>query len=267
MESGFYKLPDSEYFAVSAFHSSAVRKLLRSPAHYKESINKPRTKAMNTGTAFHLSVLEPDEFTKRVVVSPKFDRRTKKGKEDYQEFQESLTSESVILKPEEFEDVQKMAENVLRHREAKKVLLNGYRELAGFWKDGETPCKMKIDYLTDKYCIDLKTTQNATYTDFSRSCVKYGYHYQAALYLRGLRKIAEIEGTGYAEKFIFIAVESSPPYGVNVFMPTEDMLQAGSTGVARAMGIYESCMDTDDWPNYINKVNHLDLPKWAYNKE
>ena len=48
--------------------------------------DEEKKSALDMGTALHCLLLEPGEFDKRFIVSPKFDRRTKQGKADEEAF-------------------------------------------------------------------------------------------------------------------------------------------------------------------------------------
>ncbi|HAG3150147.1 TPA: exodeoxyribonuclease 8, partial [Salmonella enterica] len=51
------------------------------PAIYLWRKNAPvdteKTKTLDTGTAFHCRILEPEEFSKRFIIAPEFNRRTR----------------------------------------------------------------------------------------------------------------------------------------------------------------------------------------------
>ena len=76
-------LPIQVYHSGEAISHSGIVQLLKSPEHYlqyKMGSVEP-TPAMEFGLAFHSFVLEPEAFSKDYVLAPKFDRRTKEGKE------------------------------------------------------------------------------------------------------------------------------------------------------------------------------------------
>lgn len=57
------------------------------PAIYLWRKNAPvdteKTKTLDTGTAFHCRILEPEEFSKRFIIAPEFNRRTSAEKEGF----------------------------------------------------------------------------------------------------------------------------------------------------------------------------------------
>src|SRR5689334_18027591 len=64
----------AEYHRYPAASSTQLKKILRSPAHYKQELEHPTppTPAQSLGTLIHLAVLEPDNFRANTVVRPKF---------------------------------------------------------------------------------------------------------------------------------------------------------------------------------------------------
>ena len=82
---------DEVYYSDYSFVTNSQLGLIkRSPAtyqYYRENPSvRPVTKALNFGRAFHMCMLEHDKFKKEVVVEPDVNKRTKAGKEKYQEF-------------------------------------------------------------------------------------------------------------------------------------------------------------------------------------
>jgi hypothetical protein len=74
---------DTEYVSNSMLNNLTGK----SPEYFKHMLDNPQpaTPAMKFGSALHMNVLQPEEFEKHYVVSPKFDKRTKKGRADYEE--------------------------------------------------------------------------------------------------------------------------------------------------------------------------------------
>jgi len=74
---------DTDYISNSMLNHISV-----SPEYFRfrQDNPQPATSAMKLGSAIHMNVLQPEEFNNHYAVSPKFDKRTKKGKEDSAEF-------------------------------------------------------------------------------------------------------------------------------------------------------------------------------------
>jgi exodeoxyribonuclease VIII len=258
-------LPFDEYQSIDARNWSALKHMSKTPAHYQEAIQNPPTQspAMLIGSAFHALVLEPDSFDDFYAVAPAgIDRRTKAGKEAWAEFEASAAGKT-ILTADQDNTVRQMAAAVLRHPTASRLLsMCGQRELSVTWTDEATgtPCKCRIDAYnkTNGLVIDLKTTDDASPTAFSRTCAKYAYHGQAAYYLDGLANAG-----AYSSKFIFIVVEKSPPFAVAVFLCDKDMLDTGRLRYQECLRLHAECSAADNWPGYPEEVQTITLPIWA----
>jgi len=79
---GLLHLPAKQYHADQSIGHSGILKMLKSPAHLRETLDHPPppTPAMALGSAVHTYVLEPDRFSEEFVVAEKFDRRTIDGR-------------------------------------------------------------------------------------------------------------------------------------------------------------------------------------------
>lgn len=258
-----YGMPDALYRALPALGSSDVKRLLRSPAHYRaasESADEP-TDAQRLGTAVHLAVLEPERFATDVLVSPKFDRRTKAGKKAAAEF-ELRAAGRLALAADEHDTARCVADAVRAHPAASYLLAEGAPEVSLQWRDEATgtPCKARIDWLRpDHGIVDLKSARDASPLGFGRAIAQYGYAVQLAHYTAGARQVLRVE----PPLFAFIAVETAPPFAVGVYVLDDDACVAAAGRVAEAMARYRDCSASGVWPAYSELIQTVTLPKWA----
>ena len=70
------------------------------------------------------------------------------------------------------------------------------------------------------------------------------------------------------ENFIFIAVETKPPYPVMVYVADELMIKLGQAEAADNLETYRKCLESDSWHGYEEqpKVHSLSLPDWVARK-
>lgn len=251
------RIKAEEYHAINAVSNSLISKILKSPAHARAYLdNQPApTKAMEFGTAFHAAILEPKEFAEQYAVFSG-DRRTKEGKAAYKEL---IDSGKRILSADDMENIQGMQSSVFAHHAAKKLMDEGYAELSVTWDDYETmaKCKCRPDWWKGDVLVDFKTTDDASPEGFMRSIVKYGYHRQAAWYLRGTE----------ADQFIFIAVEKTMPYAVGVYELDALSLSQGSYECDQALRTWESANATGDFHAYSEDCEMLSLPDWKFDEQ
>ena len=108
--------------------------------------------------------------------------------------------------------------------------------------------------------VDLKSTNDASNEAFLRDAVRYGYDFQAAVYLEGVKAV-----TGIEHGFVFIAVEKTEPYSINIFQCDKPFIQHGYDTFRELLGIYHDCKQTGEWWGYLGKynaVNTLSLPSY-----
>ena len=238
------KLTHNNYFSSEKYISnSMLNNISVSPEHFMFKMDNPQpsTPAMKLGSAIHMNVLQPEEFNKNYAVSPKFDRRTKIGKEDYKNFVNNNLSKTVISESD-FEIIEQITMKLMKDKMVKSLLQQGEPEKIIQWHNEhyDVNCKGMLDYHREgaDMIIDLKTTQDASYNGFMRSVKKYKYHKQAAFYLDAVK----------AQRFFIIAVEKSPPFAINIFELSENMLDEGRDMYNHELEIYEYCTKSDYWP-------------------
>lgn len=260
------KMTNAEYHSTPALSKSDLDLIAKSPLHYKLSKEeKPdQTAAMLLGSVTHKLTLEPETFANEYIVAPDVDKRTKDGKAKWSEFLNEVGNLTVIDSAM-YEQAKRIADAVMKHPVAAKLLQGGQAETSYFWKNGDIECKCRPDYLrTDiKTAIDLKTTQCSSPDEFVKSAYNFRYYVQAAWYTDGL-KACGID----IDNFIFIAVESKPPYPVVVYVADELMLKLGRTEAADNLETYRKCLASGEWFGYEEKpkVHSLSLPDWVLRK-
>lgn len=261
IEPGIYKFEDADYFALPLISKSGLDQIAISPKafQYWQGVKKKPTKAMDLGTAVHAAILEPDAFQERFVVAPEIKRTTKAGKAEYKAWCEDNASKRV-LSGFDMSTCLRASTAVLTHPVASEFLSGGHAEQVMIW---DTPqgikAKGKVDYLKGRRIVDVKTTQSAVRDSFAKSIELYRYHVQAAFYSDGLQALV---GKSYpVEEFVFIVVETQPPYHVAVYIADETMLIEGRTAYEKDLRIYADCIRQDVWPGLTEKPSYISLPR------
>lgn len=258
-------LSNETYHKLPANSPSRLKLLARSAAHYYDAYLAPDrevqepTPAMQVGTALHTAVLEPDLWDSTVAVPPQqFDRRTKVGRELAAEF-ERENAGRIVLAPDDADRVRRMADAVRRHPAARFLLdLPGRREASYTWSDVATglPCKARPDWHSEDHrlVVDVKTTKDASRSEFARSIAGFDYHVQAAWNRAALG----------AEQFLTIAVENVRPFAVAVYPASPAMIAAGDRRIAAALQLLAQCHAEGRWPGYGDLVQEpIELPGWC----
>ncbi len=265
-----------EYFSHPAMSQSKLKDLKKSPQyfwakHVAKIIQETTTPAMVFGTALHELIFEHKKFEENYVIEPTIDRRTKSGKEILERFIEDNTGKH-ILNESEMQILKNMQAQILKKKSAEIMFVKGIAEKELFWIDTNTDieCKAKLDYLVEPceeyphgLIIDLKTTQNASPSEFSKSIYNFGYHNQVAFYSEAIKTIYKTSGY---PMFIFIAIEKQGLYDCNFFLANDDILTIGREENQKLLQLYKRCVNANNWPGYEDIIQTISLPKWAQNK-
>ncbi len=275
-EPGFYQGVDFDtYVAWDAYNASTLKGFSKTPAHVAYDLasgGKKRTKALDLGWYVHLAVLEPERFKAEVVVPPKVDARTKEGKRIRDEFKVEH-EHSYIVDADTFRQVRGMGESLMRHPTAREFYeAQGFNEVSILWDDDEheARCKARIDRISTiggwPIVGDLKTTKDASRRSFERSILNFGYDISAAHYLKGLEKLVPIPDGNAFRRFVFFAVESSPPFCVAVYELDDLALEEGAAKRSRYIRQWKECDESGVWGGYPDGIEYISLPPWAFKR-
>lgn len=233
---------------------SALKAYAQSPNHYLRYVSREvaETPEMRFGTALHTYLLEPDAWHERYYVMPKVDRRTKKGKEEFEKHTE-LAKTRIVITEEDQQVIEAMTANVWKHEpaaffmreegEVEKLLERNLFDID--WKG-------YADKIVGNAIIDVKTVQDASPAAFQRTAHQMKYHWQAALY----RMLAP-----NMPSFVWLAIEKKEPYNVMVFEQSDDAF------LRATMEVQEATKKFLKWDgsagSYSSKVLTLDYPSWS----
>lgn len=258
-----YDLAHDDYLRLPALGSSDIKRILRSPAHYRAAADDTAdaADALLFGTAVHMGAFEPARFEREVVALPDVDRRTKAGKAEHDAF--VLAHPGALLLPAaDLERARRVVAALHEHSAAAHLLRDGVPEVSLQWVDEATgaPCKARVDWLRpDGSMVDLKTARDASPLGFGRAIGQYGYAIQDAHYSAG-GTVALRQRPPY---FAFIAAEKDPPYAVGVYVLDDEAVAAAEARRRGALERWAECTRTGRWPAYSDLIETITLPKWA----
>lgn len=253
------QISNAEYRSMEGVSRSELNTILqKSPMHflYEQTHPKEDTPALLFGRAVHKAILEPETFSDEFVEGISVDRRTKEGKQKWEDFVASVGDREVIT-PEDMEKIRDMKAVVDKDPVA-TAFLTGIHERSFFWTDSTTgeKCKVRPDCIAEvdgkKYLVDYKTTDSCANGAFERSVRKYGYKFQSGMYREGYFQCT-FEDVGFA----FVAQEKTAPYAVRVYLCTSEFIDEGYNLFREAIGIYHDCKVKNHYYGYEGPNNEL----------
>lgn len=273
-------LDEATYHSLPALSSTGAKKLLRSPAHYRHYIDHPHEDKpeFDLGSAVHAKVLgvgasiavypdgegtetfEYDGEVLRNVLAANGAISTKAAKE----FAASARRDGLIpVKRAVARKVDRIAESVLRNHAARRLLENFEPEVSIFATDPVTGVDLRgrIDAF-GRQVIDLKTTAGeASEIGFAGLVFRHGYDVQFGHYDFILEQLGEQRG------WLWIVVETEPPYVSAVHTLNEDVMQMGRDRARVARERLARALETGEWPGYENAsggpIGIIRPPMWA----
>jgi hypothetical protein len=263
-------VPMADYLSWPAVSNSGLTRMLKSPAHYRAYVDGPPSEpspAMRLGSAVHMAILEPDKFADTYHPEPQIEGYANpRGTKSYKAAVQQIEAEGfTVLREEDMTAVAAITEAAHAHpRLVKVITATGTAELSICWSDPDTgvTCKGRIDWHTPTTAggaiLDLKTTKDASPSSFERAIYQFGYHRQAALYLRGAKEL-DLP----VKHYTIAAIETAPPYGVVLYRLDDEAIRLGEVQVDFALGLYAECRRTGVWNGYTTDVVEIGLPAWA----
>ncbi len=264
-----FSASEAEYHASPGVSNSQLTTFSESPLLYlhrhilKDWDAPPPTKDMRFGSMLH-RVMPPgtleDARILRIppeVLSAKGHRR---GNTYYRYIEQY--PDHTILSEDEFEAVDSLYDNALKHPKAWLLTDAEHVEANIRWIDARTGLllRSRLDrlHIAGEIIVDLKSTNATTAREFADSVAQLGYFRQAAFY-----REAAFQLTGKVMPFVFCALEKYPPYRVRFYDLDEEFLIQGEVEVRKALEDLKRCHVDDVWsPPEDDEIITLSRPGW-----
>lgn len=257
----YYDIKSDDYHLRTEISSSALKRVLISPAHYQAYLAEKiePTPAQILGTCVHSAILEQDYS--KYICAPDVRRNTKAWDSFCEENPGKLP-----LKQDDYNTVKEMFNAFYAHPMASKLIAKGKPEVSIIGTHEETGLKIKgrLDFLADVnddlYIVDYKTASSAQPNDFKRQIFDFGYQISVAHY----KSMAEKALGRNIKDVFFVVQEKSAPYAIRIFRASDNMLEMGLH--LRDKGLYtiKQCQEKNEWPGYEPKVEEIELTSWHY---
>jgi hypothetical protein len=253
----------------------------KSPMHVRWEMEHPvpPSKALILGAAIHTCVLEPDLFPVVYMTAGQCEAITGGGERcknagtvcrggswfcgvrGHDPAAGKPGDQRIALARADWDICIGIRDSVNAHPNTRHML-EGNAETSAVWTDPDTGvlCRGRFDDLALGIgsITDLKSCADASPFRFPRAVYDYGYHIQAAMYLRGARALGlEVDTFG------FVAVEKEPPYAVACYELQPAAVHDGERELMPLLEQWATCEMTGVWPGYKTDVVKIDLPTYA----
>jgi hypothetical protein len=185
----------------------------------------------------------------------------------------------VPLHPGELAVIEAMVEKLRAHPWAAKLFQPGAgkAEQTIVWQDAQTGvwCRALLDWLPrpgrpgQRFIFrDYKTGITSSVMKPDRTIDDFGYYFQAAFHLAGLRALGIADDEAQA---LIVMQCKEPPYLVRVVQPDPTAMRIGAIRVREAIDTYAECRareaagepDSVAWPAWSDDVEMVSLPAYT----
>lgn len=259
-----FSMSDEVYFARPELSQSQCKTLLQpgGPAifRWEQDHGRGEKKNWDIGHAAHLLALGKGD---PVAVIPD-GLLAKNGATSTAEAKAFIATaradHKIPLKRADYDQVKAMADQLLAHDRIAEVLTGPEitNEVAFVDELHGCPFRGKVDVLHSGGAFDYKSAASASPGGFAKHLVDFGYDIQAAAYIELMR----LNGVCDEPTFEFIVQEKQAPYLVGVYRLDDDLIDYGRVRLARAISIYQSCVETGAWPGLPSATVTLHPPYW-----
>lgn len=220
------------------------------------------TEATSFGTAFHMLLLEPENFARAYVVAPEgMNFSTKDGKALKAEAE---AAGQEIVSHKAMQRMQRMRDEIAAHPMGRKILdRKAMAEATMVAKCPETGLWLKArpDFLmpdAPALTVNLKTAQRPNPRHWQRQASDLGYHVSAAF----TRYVARLLLLHDALPYAFLVAGSKPPHLPFVATLEDAAVGWGDLIVRRGLRTFADCLAAGKWPGYSDEVVTIGLPVW-----
>lgn len=252
-----YPINDHEYRSALGIPQSVLKGFNRCPA-YVQYLESEHRRPPTDNQALGLYVEHKLFGTAfRHVISPYDSFRTNEAKGWRAEKQaENYT----VLKQEQVDAASAMIDALNANPIVRQLIRKGRASVALFGNHSTGLLrKGLIDWVPDDIdaIVDLKTTADASERGFGLAVARFRYDVQAASYAEAFEQAFQER-----RKFVFICVENTEPYLTATWTLQPEQLASAMEQYHLWMRRYAECCALDQWPQYTNAVQMLEVPRY-----
>lgn len=265
-ECGIYpNVPAALYFSLNAMNHSTLKRMKRSPAHFKFEETREVGDGARLGTAAHTLLFEPERFKPiPPPINPKTGNPFGSDTKAWAEY-ESHHPGALIMSDDEARATRDQVSAIKAHRTLGPPMTDpsGLNEVTLVWDDEKTGvrCKAKLDrYVPGFGALDLKTVDITIGADggaFARQAINLSYHSAQAFYQRGMKACGIPDLT-----FVFAVIESARPFGIKVYEIGDETLKCGRALISEWLDDLAKATKTGEWRCYHDGITTLEAPEW-----
>ena len=231
---------------------SRIKHFRVSPLEFVHRLETPfeQTPAMLKGSVVDAILTEKKNFNKLFFIAPEpISRRSNEGKAKYWMYQQ-IAGDAEVIDEDLFNECLHIANSVRQNPAARYYIDRKHMGQQWVeWKHPETGYQFigKTDWTSDPkepdfFIADLKCMSKADTESFQRDIFKMDYHiqessYRKAFFYRGIFNV----------RFVWIVVESSEPYNVNVISPDKNMMAFADEELHNSLLAFKYCHENNLW--------------------
>lgn len=284
-----------EYDEWPLINASKLMAAKYSAQHLKASIDGLLDKESDArifGTAFHCRLLEPTVYKATYITAgtcagvlksgpnkgndcggkgKRMDPKSKLWYCDKHAGDHTIEPENFVSEADHFK-IEQMANVVKEHKVVNLLRQHGGYEasIVANFPEWDVTCKARVDKWIagalsagggiPPTIVDLKKTRlgHARTDKFTKDAEDMGYDYRAAFYCDAVRPII-----GELPKYIFVVVEDTYPFAVNVLEADDDFIKIGRLKYRDSLDMYKAGVTTGVWPGYASDIGTISPSWWS----
>lgn len=249
-------IPFSDYQSMPGLNASSIKHGRLSLAHMRHYLrNGMEDKASFAwGRLVHLAVLEP----LRMLEGAALWEGERKAGPQWKEWQTANPGKDQVTR-QQIEDLTEISTNVKASTDCAHILAMCECEKSITWQGaGYGLGKARMDAVSTKAIIDVKTCSDISERGIDRSIFQYGYDLQMGWYEEGCERTA----INMRPDLFFIFIESAAPFSVCVCQLGYDVIERGRAQAVDIATRYRAAETSGVFPGPSAGVRVVSLPIW-----
>lgn len=249
----------------TAISKSGLDKIDSSPLDYWWHYLRPdregyvKDKQTLFDDALRMAVFEPKLFAQKYVRMPELNMRTNIGKSEYASLNSTADKlGQLLLTASEFDTIRKMQSAIMEHKTT-KMLCGGGRIGVPVKYEHETGAQIKFVphwIHGDGIIVHLMSSKDASMENFRKEAWNFRHDKKAYIQMNGLN----------LDSMAFVIIEPEPPHKIGIYYLDDKSILYGRETVVRNCETYLSCLASNKWPGFSEKLESTSLPDWAFKR-